>query len=159
MRKQKIYLETTVFNYFFDKDRDEYKATVKLFDEIQAGKFEVFTSTQVLRELKNTSEEKKRTDMMNLITQYNAQVLDADIIEVDNLASKYITEGVIPDKYRSDAIHIAVASVNELDCIVSMNFQHINKLKTKITTAHINGLAGYTKPIAICSSREVVDNE
>ena len=39
-------------------------------------------------------------------------------------------EGVIPQKYRTDGLHIAHAAVNGLDMIISMNFQHIVKRKT-----------------------------
>ena len=38
MRKQKIYIETTLFHFYFDKDREAHVATVKLFNEIAAGK-------------------------------------------------------------------------------------------------------------------------
>jgi len=38
MRKPKIYLETTIFNYFYDTARDGHADTVKLFEEIKAGK-------------------------------------------------------------------------------------------------------------------------
>ena len=38
MRVPKIYLETTMFNYYLDTDRDAHADTVKLFEEIAAGK-------------------------------------------------------------------------------------------------------------------------
>ena len=56
-----------------------------------------------------------------------------------------------------DALHIAVASVNNLDVIVNWNFTHIVKLKTRREVAVINTLMGY-KPIEICSPQEVVEN-
>ena len=34
----KIYLETTLFNFYFDTDRDAHPDTVKLFTEIAEGK-------------------------------------------------------------------------------------------------------------------------
>jgi len=48
MDKPKIYLETTLFNYYFEKDRD-FQAYVKaLFAEIAEGKHEAFTSDAVV---------------------------------------------------------------------------------------------------------------
>jgi len=39
MRIPKIYLETTIFNFPFADDAPQYRAdTLKLFDEIKAGK-------------------------------------------------------------------------------------------------------------------------
>jgi len=44
MRVPRIYLETTLFNYYFEKERDAHVDTVKLFEEIKAGKYQAFTS-------------------------------------------------------------------------------------------------------------------
>ena len=35
------------------------------------------------------------------------------------LAKRYIAEGIIPERYEDDALHIAVASINNLDAIIS----------------------------------------
>jgi predicted nucleic acid-binding protein len=47
----KIYLETTIFNYYFDVERDAHPSTVQLFNEIKANKFEPYTSIYVTEEL------------------------------------------------------------------------------------------------------------
>jgi len=70
----------------------------------------------------------------------------------------YIANGIIPEKYLADALHIAIASVNELDMIISMNFQHIVKRKTKIATANINALNGY-REVEILTPMEVIEYE
>ncbi|MEW5759123.1 MAG: hypothetical protein AB1755_06660 [Candidatus Omnitrophota bacterium] len=54
-------------------------------------------------------------------------------------------------------MHIAVASVNNIDAIVSWNFKHIVKLKTKKEVTGINLLLGY-KEIDIYSPWEVVND-
>ena len=66
MRKAKIYLETTVFNYYFDTERDGHNDTVKLFDEIKANKYEAYTSIYVTDELIK-AEESKRSKMIKVI--------------------------------------------------------------------------------------------
>jgi hypothetical protein len=44
MKIPKIYLETTIFNFPFAEDAPQYKAdTLKLFNEIRAGRFEPYT--------------------------------------------------------------------------------------------------------------------
>jgi len=48
MEAPKIYLETTLFNFYFDEDRDAHADTVKLFKEIFLGKYEAFTSRYVI---------------------------------------------------------------------------------------------------------------
>jgi len=70
------------------------------------------------------------------------------------LADMYVNEGVIPARYRYDGLHIAIATVNDLQYIFSMNFQHINKVKTKSMTSIINVREGY-RPLTIASPMEV----
>ena len=157
MRVPKIYIETTIFNFYFDGDRGfAHTDTVGFFREIKAGKYEAFTSTYVTDELENAPEI-KRDKMMSLISEYNITVL-APSDEAAILADIYTAEGIIPQKYRTDGLHIAIASVNELDMIISMNFQHIVKRKTKLATGNINILNGY-RAIEIYSPMEVIDNE
>ena len=70
----------------------------------------------------------------------------------------YVAENVIPQKYRTDGLHIAIATVNNLDMIISMNFQHIVKRKTKLATASINAINGY-RAVEILNPMKVIDNE
>jgi len=156
MRVPKIYLETTLFNFYIDVTRDAHADTVRLFKEIVAGNYEAFTSTYATDELEKAPKE-KRDKMMNLITKHGITVL-APSDEAVRMADIYVAEGVIPPKYRTDGLHIAIATVNELDMIVSMNFQHIVKRKTITMTGYINTLNGY-RAIEIYSPMEVVENE
>lgn len=156
MRKFKIYLETTLFNYYFDIERDAHADTVKLFEEIAAGKYEAYTSAAVVEELRKAPPEKYKS-MVSLIEPYHIQVLAIDD-EAEDLADVYVAEGIIPLKYRTDGLHIAIATVNDIDMIISMNFQHIVKRKTKLATGSINALNGY-RAVEILDPREVVENE
>jgi hypothetical protein len=69
-----------------------------------------------------------------------------------------VAEKVIPAKFRTDGLHIAIATVNDLDMIISMNFQHIVKHKTIKMTGHINTMNCF-RAIEIYSPMEVVDND
>ena len=79
-------------------------------------------------------------------------------IEAEHLADVYVEQGIIPLKYRTDGVHIAAAAVNDLDMIISMNFEHIVKRKTKIGTGNINALNGY-RAVEICTPMEVNEHE
>jgi predicted nucleic acid-binding protein len=156
MRKQKIYLETTLFNFYFDTDREAHSDTVRLFEDIAVGKYEAFTSDYVINELEETQGD-KREKMIALVEQYGIAVLILSN-EAERLADIYVEQGIIPLKYRTDGVHIAVAAVNDLDMIISMNFQHIVKRKTKIGTGNINALNGY-RAVEIYTPMEVNENE
>jgi predicted nucleic acid-binding protein len=156
MHKQKVYLETTMFNYYFDETKEDRPVTIAFFEAIGAGQFEAYTSVYAVEELENASEP-KRTDMLNLIGKYNVKILTA-VDEAIYLSQLYITSAIIPEKKRLDALHIAIATVNDIDMILSYNFKHINKIKTKTMVPAINQKEGY-KPIIITQPKEVIDYE
>ena len=142
MRKQRIYLETTLFNFYYDEDRGfPHASTLALFKEIANGKYEAYTSSYVIDEIEQDQTD-KRDKMLSLLAKCNITVLTYSD-EAKALADIYVLEGVIPGRYRTDGLHIAIATVNDLDMIISMNFQHIVKRKTKLATGSINALNGW----------------
>ena len=155
MRKLKLYLETSVFNFVFAEDSpDERDVTLKFFDCL--NQYEPYISEVVIAEINRTPKEEKKQQLFNLISKYNLEQLPFD--EPSKvLANRYIQEGIIPQSYQEDAFHIAIASVNNLDALISWNFAHIVKLKTKREVVGINAIMGY-KEIEIYSPWEVVEN-
>jgi len=95
--------------------------------------------------------------MLSLITDYGLTVLDISE-ESDQFANEYVTEGIIPERFRIDGAHIAIASLHGLDYVLSYNFRHINKAKTKLLTERVNREHGYGT-IVICTAKEVLDDE
>jgi predicted nucleic acid-binding protein len=157
MRKQKVYLETTLFNFYFDEDRGfAHESAITLFEEIASGKYDAFTSRLVIDEL-NNAPEAKRDNMLSLISKYDILILETND-EAVRVADIYIKEKIIPERFRTDGLHIAIATVNDLDMIISMNFQHIVKRKTKIGTNSINAMNGY-RNVEICTPMEVTEGE
>ena len=156
MRTPKIYLETSALNFAFAEDSPEKKAdTLKLFEEIKCGKYLPFTSDYVKDEIDNAPYDKK-DKMYRLILEYDIERLQKTD-EIKELAEEYVREGIIPRKHMMDALHIAAATVNDLDMIVSWNFQHIVKRKTIIMTGSINLRNGYKK-VEIYAPTEVIED-
>jgi len=157
LKKLKLYFDTSVFNFAFaDDSPHEKEITLKLFGEVKRRKYEVYISDVVLREVVEAPVEmvKKLTELINEVNPLEL-IFDE---ESELLAREYIAKGIIPEKYEDDAFHIAVATVNDMDAIISWNFSHIVKLKTKREVVGINILMGY-KEIDIYSPMEVVENE
>ena len=154
MHKLKLYLDTTILNFAFADDAPKEKEdTLKFFKQID--RFEVSISEVVLREV-SLCEVKKRERLNALWQRHDLNVLEFDT-EAQELGEKYIKSGIIPVKYRDDASHIAIATVNNFDAILSWNFQHIVKMKTKREVVAINLMEGY-KPIDIYTPGEVVED-
>ena len=126
MRKPKIYLETTMFNHYFDADREAHAATVSLFNDIKSGKYDAYTSIYVTDEL-DKAREPKRSQMLSLISKYDILLLD-DNNEARRLADIYVSERIVPEKFYYDGLHIAIATTNDLEYIFSLNFKHINRV-------------------------------
>jgi len=156
MRVPRVYLETTIFNFIFADDAPDKKAdTLKLFEEIKEGRYEPHTSFVVIDEINKTANTQKRESMLSLINEYDIGVLEDDA-EFDVLADTYVRENIIPLKYRDDALHIAVAAITEMHVILSWNFQHIVKRKTRNMVNAVNLREGF-RTIEICSPKEVIE--
>jgi hypothetical protein len=88
IKKTRLYLETTVFNYYFGENRFGHEETLKLFDAVRDGKFEAYTSIYALYEITNAPHE-KQNKMLRLIEDNGIQVLQNND-ESDRLADIYI---------------------------------------------------------------------
>jgi hypothetical protein len=133
---------------------DEKEVTKELVHAIKRGTYTAFISSAVLEEISKAPESKQKA-LVSLVEKYDLIPLEIDE-EIESLAGLYIKNKVIPQKYEMDAVHIAVAVINDLDVIVSWNFEHIVTLKTKLSVNGINKMEGY-KEIEIYSPMEVIE--
>ena len=155
MKKIKYYLDTTIFNFVFaEGDTEKKDITVKLFKDLPSISNGIYISDEVIREISRAPEPRK-SQLVGQLEETNPLLLEVDI-EAEELAVRYVKERIIPERYRSDAVHIAVAVVNGIEVIVSWNFEHIVKLKTRVMVNGINRLLGYHE-IEICSPEEVIE--
>ena len=138
----KIYLDTSVPNAYFDERSPARQEATKEFWK-RLTRHQVFISELVINEIKAIGNESLRTDLLELVKGFKS--LSSETEEVKALAKEYVTRGLIPVKYIEDAIHVAVASVNSLDALISWNFEHIVKLQTKREVNVINVLVGYNQ--------------
>jgi len=78
--------------------------------------------------------------------------------EVTELSKKYLSEGVLAKSKLVDAQHIAIATVNNVDLIVSWNFKHIVNIDKIRGFNAVNLKMGYSI-IDIRSPWEVISYE
>ena len=70
---------------------------------------------------------------------------------------RYIERSVLGQRFLNDMLHIALATIAEVDVLVSWNFRHIVRLdKIRLFNA-VNLEQGY-KPLTIYSPREVISH-
>ncbi|MBI5674560.1 MAG: PIN domain-containing protein [Nitrospirae bacterium] len=155
MKRNNIYLDTSVLNFFFEKrDIEKENSTKDLFMEIKQGKFAAHISELVLREIGAAPAARKRS-LLSLIKTYPIEILQVTE-ESLALADQYLAQGIFPIKYRDDALHIAAAVVHKMDIVISWNMEHMVKLKTRREVKAVNILEGYNE-MEICTPLEVID--
>lgn len=150
---ERIYLDTSVFGGYFES---EFELQTKiLFDRISKGSFKVLISRLTDIELENAP--KQVRDLANSLPQNYIEWLDITTQSVQ-LADKYIDEKVVGQTSHSDCIHIALATLNYADVLVSWNFKHIvNHLRIRGYNA-VNFKYGH-KLLDIRSPREILEYE
>ena len=157
MREDKIFLDTSVLNFFFEEeDLEKANSTKELFREIQEKKFHPFISELVLREIGQTKGG-KREKLLSLVRTYEIPWLTVTT-ECIGLSEKYMQKKIFPARYRDDALHIAIATVHQLGVVVTWNLKHMVKWKTRREVKAINILEGFQE-IEICTPMEVIEND
>lgn len=74
---------------------------------------------------------------------------------VDNLASAFIAKSNLPPKASDDAVHIAVATVNAIDYLLTWNCKHIANAQIQKKLLNICADFGYKLPL-ICTPYELM---
>jgi 5,10-methenyltetrahydromethanopterin hydrogenase len=152
---KKIYIETSVISYFVSEQSENIRiaghqfSTKKMWKELY--KFEVFVSDTVVEEASKGNPEQV---MLRFETLKEFQVLEIND-KAKELAKGLLAKKAIPKKCPEDALHIAVAAVNEIDFIITWNFKHINNPFMKNHIRNVIEEMGYTCP-EICSPEELL---
>jgi len=142
-------LDTTVISALFDKRTPErYNQTQQFWEHI--NEYNVFISELVIDEIKGASQP-LQDKMLEKITNFTSLSITD---EVQYLAEVYIKNEIFPEKYFDDALHTALASTNQIGILLSWNFTHLVKIKTRRMVALINTIHNYN-PVEIISPLEL----
>jgi hypothetical protein len=153
MRRFRVYADTSVFGGCFD---DEFSNESKLFfSEIRAGKYTLVVSTTTLAELRKAPEHVRQ--VLGELPKDAIETLEFSE-QIAHLRDAYLAAGILKPENKSDAEHIASASVAEVDFVISWNFKHIVHFEKIAGYQAVNLMNGY-KEIRIYSPNEVVQSE
>ncbi|PIQ49570.1 MAG: PIN domain protein [Cytophagales bacterium CG12_big_fil_rev_8_21_14_0_65_40_12] len=153
MNKQRIYIDTSVFGGYFDSEFEEF--TKPLFTRILNNEFMVLFSTVTQQEL-----EKAPISVKELVVSLKAESTEfiEETLEAVELAMSYIEENVVGKTSFADCLHIALATINNADILISWNFKHIVNVNRIRGYNSINIKNGYHQ-IEIRSPRELMNYE
>jgi predicted nucleic acid-binding protein len=149
MKVQRVYVDTSIIGGCFDQEFALWSNG--LMQDFEAGNFKPVTSEVVAAEIEEAPEfvQEKYAALL---------ALSPEILEVTEqtieLADAYQKRQVLTPNFYGDGLHIALATIAEVDVLVSWNFKHIVHFnKIRLFNA-VNLEQGY-KPLQIYSPREV----
>ena len=146
-----IYMDTSVLGGCYD---DEFSIWSNgLIKDFEEGNFIPVLSTIVETEVELAPEKIKEKLYMLLELDHIMLEPDRAVIE---LADEYIKRKIVSENFYDDALHIALATKNNIDVLVSWNFKHIVHFDKISKFNSVNIELGY-KQIVIYSPREVTN--
>jgi predicted nucleic acid-binding protein len=151
MKRQRIYIDTSIVGGFFDELFE--KETKLLFQRLE-NKEVIFVISEVLLDELEKAPQRVRT----LLNNFNDDDLEKVSLtdEAKELAEKYIAEKVVGQTSLDDCRHIALATINNVDILASWNFKHIvNYIRIQGYNA-VNIKNGY-KTLEIRNPKELIN--
>lgn len=149
----RVYLDTSVFGGYFEPEFEIW--TKILFDKIKDGEFKIIYSRLTDIELASAPENVR--ELVKNLPELSIEFVDISDQAIE-LAEFYISEKVVGTTSRADCIHIALATVNNADILLSWNFKHIVNINRIRGYNSVNYKLGY-KLLEIRTPREVLDDE
>ena len=153
----RLYLDTSVIGALFDSEMPQrIEITRALLRSIIKGKHIGIISNIVLEEIERSPEEFKEKIIAEM-RKIPSQIISEDEASAD-LLEFYEKEGFIRRGARLDLRHLAVATVNGVDAVVSWNFRDIVNIRTRRSVHSTNLRLGFPL-IEIVSPEEVIGYE
>lgn len=133
----KLYFDTSVISAYFDTNNEERQIITQNWFNDNRAYYNYHISVTVLEEIDATKNNVKRDAMLEFVenNQFSVLKITDEILE---LSAQYQKESKILSKEINDTIHIACASLNYMDAVVSWNFKHFLNLETIIDVHRIN---------------------
>ena len=157
MRDVFVYVDSSVWSCCFNENVADLQQQSTLFlDRCRQGDLGcVYVSEVVLQELASAPPARAR-QIGNLLRSVNPERLDLDD-EATALAEAHVNHGVLTRGHLADAYHVAIATVADVDALVSWNYRHLVNRRRRAAFNGVNAIRGYGR-IDIVSPPEVFDD-
>lgn len=117
------YFDTSVFGGVFDAEFET--ESLQVFELVKSGTIICVVADITEGELTDAPE--RARFFFNNIDERNIERVSLTQESV-HLAETYLAENVVGPTSRDDCLHIAIATISEVDLLVSWNFKHIVNL-------------------------------
>jgi predicted nucleic acid-binding protein len=155
--KPKVYLETTIISYLTARpSRDiitaAHQQSTQEWWDVSREKFDVYVSQIVIQEAGSGDDEaiQRRLEAIEDIAEI--EVLPEAVV----LAQALVSDRLVPERAAADALHIAIATVQGMDYLLTWNLKHIANAAIRNAIADACRQRGYEPPI-ICTPEELME--
>lgn len=156
--KPRVYLETSIFSYLVGwlNPRDLRVASNQQLTREwwmkQRHEFELFASRIVVDEAAkgDVARAADRLALLDEVAIFRAMPGDYD------LADELVRCTGIPENAKLDALHIAIATTNDIDYLLTWNCKHIANARILPLVYSVCRDAGYEPPL-ICTPQELIE--
>jgi hypothetical protein len=144
-------LDTTVPSAYIDaRAPDRQRLTVEFWQD-RLPSYEPVVSALVIAEIRDTPDAHRRRRLEALVEPFLSLPVT---LEAEGLADQYVVRGSLRERFRDDALHVAIAVTHQIGVFASWNFKHLVKLQVRREVNLINAILGYG-PIEIVSPPEL----
>ena len=159
MPRSKVYIETTIIGFLTARpSRDivtqSKQQTTREWWSEERFDFDLFCSPLVIREVSEGDPIAAQERLQKL----SGMPVLALTPEAKDLAQKIVGPGMIPPMYYEDALHVAVATVNGMEYLLTWNLTHIANATLRRKYEQEIRLQGYEPPL-ICTPEELMSHE
>jgi len=146
---KKVYVDSSIIGGVFDAEFAEHSK--KLLREFQAGLYVPVVSVLTEEEMKEAPSFVRQT--FQDMRKYSRFIQLTD--DAVALSKQYMKDGKFTRRMLVDTLHIAIASVNKIDILVSWNFRDIVNLNKIVIYNAVNIKSGYPV-VEIRNPREIL---
>jgi hypothetical protein len=155
----KVYVETSIVSYLTARlSRDLIIAANQQLTQEWWQKrrtdFDLYISQLVLEEIRD-GDATAAAYRLQSIVGIPLLILDEAVII---LAEKLMQDVPLPSKATEDALHIAVATINGMDYLLTWNCKHLANAVLRGRVERVCRAVGYEPPI-ICTPQELLESE
>ncbi|MGK5092358.1 type II toxin-antitoxin system VapC family toxin [Deltaproteobacteria bacterium TL4] len=155
--KPTVYIETTVISYLTSRPSRDlivagHQQITQDWWENELPKFEAFISTFVLDEIFQ-GDRVAANKRIQVVQGFSILQSSTQVVE---LAERYNQALNIPQKSELDALHLAIATGQGIDYLVSWNCKHIASGRVRLLIESINNELGIRTPV-ICTPEELME--
>lgn len=157
--KQRIYIETSIISYLTSNpSRDVVisanQILVKEWWEEHRNKFDLYIS-EIVYDESEKGDEKMAKKRLKLIE--DLPFLDFEARAKD-LAKEILKQDILPQKAAYDVFHISIATIHEVDFLLTLNCKHIANAFILRRVEKVCRDFGYEPPI-VCTPQEILEKE